>query len=156
MKAGANFSNKPTAARKRRAPLAPVAAILLALAAPANAQILIAPEAETKNPLDASSVAKEAAPSMSTINNQAATFYPSSLAAIEAAAGKEAKTSVQEPALPAATPHPMLVPEGAGTGTENPKKAVGESFQTPELETPFVEPQGLSKKPEAEKPALAE
>jgi hypothetical protein len=130
-------------------------ALLLALAALAEAQILIAPEAETKSPLEASSAKREPAPSLSTINNQAATFYPASLAAIEAAAGKEEKASVQEPAAPAATPHPLLSPEDAAA-TENPKKAVGESFQTPELETPFVEPQGLSKKPGGEKAAPTE
>ena len=131
-------------------------ALLLALAATAEAQILIAPEAETKSPLEASSAKREPAPSLSTINNQAATFYPASLAAIEAAAGKEEKASVQEPAAPAATPHPLLSPEDAGAATEHPKKAVGESFQTPELETPFVEPQGLSKKPGGEKAAPTE
>lgn len=131
-------------------------ALLLALAATADAQILIAPKAETKSPLEAPSAKREPAPSMSTINNQAATFYPASLAAIEAAAGKEEKASVQEPAAPAATPHPLLLPEGTGDGTENPKKAVGESFQTLEPESPFVQPQGSSKKPEGEKPAATE
>lgn len=136
-------------------PIRLASALLLALAATAEAQILIAPEAETKSPLAASSAKNESAPSMSTMNSQAATFYPASLAAIEAAAGKEAKAGLQEPVAPAPTPHPLSDTKAA-TGAEATIKALGESFQTPELETPFVEPQGLSKKPEGEKAAPTE